>query len=460
MKKIFALVCGFIYGFVALNAFATPGSSLVTASSLTSSIIIPGTTIDGDINGDGVINVMDAIIGLQGIINPNLMSDEQRLVGDIAPVQTVIVEGKVFFHGDGKFDVLDVIRMLRIAVGLDDAKIVTGWRVGDLQPIGTLEKGYGSETNGGAVVNNRLILAGGRSSLYALDLADLTQPLETVYAPQGQGDHDYVDIAAPYSPIALVDETHVVALTSQTTFAEITLQPDGHEIQPVAVYPGGIGGISYLGGTDKRVLINAQAGLLVYGCTEHGVLARVPLPKTENSFYRNRKNQANSISGSVGANTENGQIWMADWLSGFIGEKTLSGKTTIYLFDGNDPAFPVLRTIHLSIPKTNDAIVREITPIGDGAFVSLGAMEGVVYVDPKSGFTQTLKLPSDQFGQNGWKVIQVIKSLDNSRVWSLIKGHGVYDPITGYTANDPFYLAELTRQPMLAEPSQRLRLTP
>jgi len=61
----------------------------------------------GDVNGDGKINVEDAILILGSITGKSTLTAQQKAVADT--------------NGDGKINVADAIKVLRIAVGLEKA---------------------------------------------------------------------------------------------------------------------------------------------------------------------------------------------------------------------------------------------------------------------------------------------------------------------------------------------------
>ncbi len=72
----------------------------------------------GDLNGDGAINVQDAIVGLKAAVGLATLDNLQLLNGDVAPAPgTGINNGAAF--GDGKLTVSDVVKLLRVSVGLD-----------------------------------------------------------------------------------------------------------------------------------------------------------------------------------------------------------------------------------------------------------------------------------------------------------------------------------------------------
>jgi hypothetical protein len=72
----------------------------------------------GDVNGDGSVDISDAVAELQVIVGLTAFDELQTLNGDLSPVPGAGVnEGAPF--GDGVIDVTDVIRLLRRIVGLE-----------------------------------------------------------------------------------------------------------------------------------------------------------------------------------------------------------------------------------------------------------------------------------------------------------------------------------------------------
>ncbi len=74
--------------------------------------IVPSVILYGDLNGDGIVDVADALRSLKiaiGLITPTA-SDQSR--GDVGP----LVNGKVV--ADGKIDITDAVLILEKTVGL------------------------------------------------------------------------------------------------------------------------------------------------------------------------------------------------------------------------------------------------------------------------------------------------------------------------------------------------------
>ncbi len=66
----------------------------------------------GDINGDGVIDIVDALLALKATVGAIQLSAAEVTRGDVGPlVSNVSV-------GDGKIDIEDSILLLRKSIGL------------------------------------------------------------------------------------------------------------------------------------------------------------------------------------------------------------------------------------------------------------------------------------------------------------------------------------------------------
>lgn len=68
----------------------------------------------GDLNGDGVVNLSDAVLALRAVVGLVPLSPGQKNVADVAPRR-----GAPRLVGDGKLDLRDVVRIIRRAVGLE-----------------------------------------------------------------------------------------------------------------------------------------------------------------------------------------------------------------------------------------------------------------------------------------------------------------------------------------------------
>jgi uncharacterized repeat protein (TIGR02543 family) len=90
------------------------GACTVSASF---SVIPPSTTLKGDVNGDGKVDIFDALLTLQyglNLIPHNAANDANYLANaDVAPLDT---NGKP--KGDGKIDIFDALIILQAAVNL------------------------------------------------------------------------------------------------------------------------------------------------------------------------------------------------------------------------------------------------------------------------------------------------------------------------------------------------------
>jgi hypothetical protein len=60
----------------------------------------------GDVNNDGVINVLDVTLTMQHVINYKLLPEQHKQYGDV--------------NGDGRIDVLDVALIMQKVLGLID----------------------------------------------------------------------------------------------------------------------------------------------------------------------------------------------------------------------------------------------------------------------------------------------------------------------------------------------------
>jgi hypothetical protein len=74
---------------------------------------VPVTAASGDANGDGVVNIADALLVLQAALNPALQTTAVKSAGDVWPLDA---SGKP--KGDGVIDLNDARLILQRAVGL------------------------------------------------------------------------------------------------------------------------------------------------------------------------------------------------------------------------------------------------------------------------------------------------------------------------------------------------------
>lgn len=74
-----------------------------------------GRLIYGDLNGDGLVNVQDALLALRVAVGLIPLTPQLLAVADVAPVPGT--NGRLF--GDGRVNVADALRILRAAVGLE-----------------------------------------------------------------------------------------------------------------------------------------------------------------------------------------------------------------------------------------------------------------------------------------------------------------------------------------------------
>ncbi len=68
----------------------------------------------GDLNGDGIVSLSDAVLALRAVVGLERLSPGQKNVADVAP------RGDIpRFVGDGKLDLRDVVRIIRRSIGLE-----------------------------------------------------------------------------------------------------------------------------------------------------------------------------------------------------------------------------------------------------------------------------------------------------------------------------------------------------
>ncbi|MGQ9698530.1 MAG: hypothetical protein ACUVRO_11130, partial [Armatimonadota bacterium] len=70
-------------------------------------------SLPGDVNGDGAVTVVDAVIVLRVAVGITPVTAQLLRTGDVAPVQA---DGSC---GDGKITVADALQILRRAVGIE-----------------------------------------------------------------------------------------------------------------------------------------------------------------------------------------------------------------------------------------------------------------------------------------------------------------------------------------------------
>ncbi len=99
----------------ALNPFASGGSRIYpTFTDGKVTVLIPGISADGDLNRDGLVDIVDVLIGhriLNGVVTPTV---EQLQAGDVAPLINNVPAP------DGEFDIGDVLLIQRKSLGLVD----------------------------------------------------------------------------------------------------------------------------------------------------------------------------------------------------------------------------------------------------------------------------------------------------------------------------------------------------
>jgi len=108
----FTVKPGIVRGGVAIvPGTSSPGYSVYPEISAMGGSL-PGLTHSGDIYGDGVVDIIDALLALQAGVGLVQLSNTEVSRGDIAP----LVNG--LSVGDGRIDIEDSILILRMAVGL------------------------------------------------------------------------------------------------------------------------------------------------------------------------------------------------------------------------------------------------------------------------------------------------------------------------------------------------------
>jgi hypothetical protein len=75
--------------------------------------VIYSLTTSGDMNGDGKVDIVDALLGMKATVNLTTPTADQMRRGDVAPLVSGVSAP------DGKIDIDDAILILRKAVGLD-----------------------------------------------------------------------------------------------------------------------------------------------------------------------------------------------------------------------------------------------------------------------------------------------------------------------------------------------------
>jgi hypothetical protein len=93
-----------------LTSTATPAPSV---SQLT--LTVAPTFLYGDLNGDKVVNILDAVTALRITARLITPTDAQKAAGDVAPKPGT--GGRAL--GDGVLNVLDAVRILRTVAKLD-----------------------------------------------------------------------------------------------------------------------------------------------------------------------------------------------------------------------------------------------------------------------------------------------------------------------------------------------------
>ena len=90
---------------------ASPGYSLKPAS-LARAALLSGGIHSGDINNDGVVDIVDALLALQAGVGLMQLSSAEVARGDVGPLVNAVAVG------DGRIDIEDAILVLRMTVGL------------------------------------------------------------------------------------------------------------------------------------------------------------------------------------------------------------------------------------------------------------------------------------------------------------------------------------------------------
>ena len=100
---------------VVITATTSDGKSSSSVLSLWRSTIDGGANLlahTGDVNGDGVVNIIDALLALKTGVGLVQLSSSELSRGDVGPLLNGVA------LGDGRIDIEDTILILRKAVGL------------------------------------------------------------------------------------------------------------------------------------------------------------------------------------------------------------------------------------------------------------------------------------------------------------------------------------------------------
>lgn len=79
--------------------------------------IVVRSLVPGDVNGDGSVDVLDAVLALNEMLNPGTLTDVQRRSADVHP--RTVGAGGIVTVGDGVISLGDVLRLLRRGLGLE-----------------------------------------------------------------------------------------------------------------------------------------------------------------------------------------------------------------------------------------------------------------------------------------------------------------------------------------------------
>jgi len=92
-------------------ANSTDGTCADDTDGIQEPLLMYKSLANGDINGDGLVDVRDLLLGQQAIIGDAILDDDQLKRGDVAPLVGGVPES------DGKFNLGDMLIILRIIYG-------------------------------------------------------------------------------------------------------------------------------------------------------------------------------------------------------------------------------------------------------------------------------------------------------------------------------------------------------
>jgi hypothetical protein len=101
----------YYFAVTAYNAAGVESAYSNVVSTPTS--IVQGNVLKGDVNGDGVVDVTDALVVMQAVTNPALQTPAMLTSADVSPLDS---SGKPV--GDGQITLADALLILQKAVGL------------------------------------------------------------------------------------------------------------------------------------------------------------------------------------------------------------------------------------------------------------------------------------------------------------------------------------------------------